>query len=488
MTPQFSESVVSELSFRRVNKTRNRFASLSELLVWGLFLLGLVWAAFIPGRIDHPQWVWLGSAFCGLAMAAIALRFNHLRYTHQRALFSMLLLMVLSIVWLIAQVLVPYSDSVQSIAFSQLDRPSWFTPQFKWSLLPHATVTLVFRDLIVLAAFICTVLLCNSKQRVKLLLLSLLMVGVVHATIAYLAWLNTTHLVDQKALDGHFGAMRGLFINRNHFGGFLVVCSTGALVPILYQIQRLRGLPFVQSVSRFLFSTSVVYALLLSGLIFCVMMSESRAALGQTVLIALVTIFGFRRALTKGHAKGGLSRQSGRLILAFVVLLTIIASTVLLDANVVRRLMHGALLGERLEQWDISFLAIAERPLIGFGGGTYGTVFEMFRNDDGLRSIIYDQAHNQFIHVLLEQGIIGLALFVGVLACSLQMSLSSLANTPSRYRHCLLLVSLAVCFGVIFQSMFDFNLQIVRFRIFFFVFLALPFVLAKYDQKTKRST
>ena len=87
----------------------------------------------------------------------------------------------------------------------------------------------------------------------------------------------------------------------------------------------------------------------------------------------------------------------------------------------------------------------------------------------------------------LEQGFIGLAFFVAILGVCFVTLRKAIASTRSRFRHALLIGVLAICCAAIFQTLFDFNLQIVRIRIFFFVSLAMIFILAKYDSHSEHS-
>lgn len=454
-----------------------------ERVTWGFFLINLLMVSLVPGRIDHPAWHYPALTLLAVAVVAILLRFQFVRQIHFRSVFIVISCVLATQLWLILQAALPYESSIHEILFPSAQRPMWFTPTFKWSLTPHGSLALALRELVVLAAFVSVVMLCTTATRVKALLWTMTLIGSLHAALAYVAWVNGSHMVDTAALDGHFDAMRGLFINRNHFSDFLLICSLGSLVPLLYRLYQLRSLSLLQASMGLVSSAALVHLLVLLGLGFCVVMSESRGGFAGMLIIASVLVFGFGSKPKENKYTSNFDRYLVRFLVFLGALVVALVSIVLLGDGVIERFSaSSSVLGERPLQWWITLLAIAERPLLGYGGGAYATVFEIYRDGYALREIVYDQAHNEYLHILLEQGVVGLMLFFTVLAVTLRRLLASLKSTRSRHQHALLLALLAVACAVLFQSLFDFNLQIVRIRIFFFVSLALVFTLARFTR------
>ncbi len=468
------------------SERRNPALELLERIVWTVLLISLAFVAFVPGRIDQPAWRYPTLALLFVALIAILMRVQTVRQLHFRSALVVVSCLLATQLWLVLQAVLPFDNGVHEYLFPQAQRPAWFVPTFKWSLTPQASLALALRELVVLAAFVSVVLLCTTTARVKSLLWLLTVVGVVHAGLAYSAWVSGTHLVDSAALDGHFEAMRGLFINRNHFGSFLLICSLGSLVPLLYRLYQLRALSLLQAALGVLSSSAMLHVLILLGLAFCIVMSESRAGFAGLLIIASVLVFGFGVKFGAATQMQSFDRILARFLVFLAALVMALVGIVLLGEGVVERFSQSyTVLGERPLQWWITLIAIAERPLIGYGGGAYATVFEIYRDGYALREIVYDQAHNEYLHVLLEQGLIGLILFLGFFAVTIWQLLASLGQTRSRHHHALLLALLAVTCAVLFQALFDFNLQIVRIRVFFFVSLAMVFVLAR---STRHST
>lgn len=94
----------------------------------------------------------------------------------------------------------------------------------------------------------------------------------------------------------------------------------------------------------------------------------------------------------------------------------------------------------RLDLWRVALEVADDYPLLGVGAGNFPvvepgyalTTVELFRVDLVLRPEV---AHNTYLHVLAEYGIIGLALFLGIIAASLLLGLRAIrtfAHTGDR--------------------------------------------------------
>src|SRR5690606_33276668 len=71
---------------------------------------------------------------------------------------------------------------------------------------------------------------------------------------------------------------------------------------------------------------------------------------------------------------------------------------------------------DRLYIWSAAVRMIAENPLTGVGGGNFPFVYADYRPEGDRRTTV-SFAHNLFLHVLAEYGVIGLvpfALMIGL--------------------------------------------------------------------------
>ena len=349
---------------------QNVYVRLWEQATWCLFLCGLLVVAFVPGRIDNPSWYYPALMLMIAAVNAILLRFRYVRHLHTKPFLLIVGLLLISQVWLVLQVTVPLEDALHQRVFPTNLRPTWFTPEFKWSLLPNQSLLLVLREMLVLAVFVSTALLCSSKARLTALLWLFVVCALMHSAIATFAWYTQSHLVDLRALDGHFDAMRGLFINRNHFASFLLIVSVGSLVSVIYRLYQLRDLSLSKKLFRFVGSRALVHCVVLTLSAFCIVMPESRAGFAGIVIILAVIIFGFGIKSSASQNKNSSDLYISKSVVFLFALLLILIAIVLLGDGVVERFSSSyTVLGERAVQWMLTLNAIFERPLIGYGGG-----------------------------------------------------------------------------------------------------------------------
>lgn len=85
----------------------------------------------------------------------------------------------------------------------------------------------------------------------------------------------------------------------------------------------------------------------------------------------------------------------------------------------------------RLSVITDSIPVIRERPLLGFGYGTFGTVWEV-RRDPSFRFDDSSEAHNDYLRLWLETGTIGIGLFLLLLLVLLIQSIQTVTAHPSK--------------------------------------------------------
>jgi O-antigen ligase len=107
--------------------------------------------------------------------------------------------------------------------------------------------------------------------------------------------------------------------------------------------------------------------------------------------------------------------------------------------------------GARIVFWTNSLALVAERPLLGYGTGSYAAIYrDRFVNPQlGLRGIPSADPHNQYLFVAVENGLLGLAVFLGIIAIACRDALG-LGN----YRVIVMGVLLTWCVTSLFNSHF----------------------------------
>ncbi len=102
-------------------------------------------------------------------------------------------------------------------------------------------------------------------------------------------------------------------------------------------------------------------------------------------------------------------------------------------------------------------------------------MFQVFRGYQDFRQVLYNQAHNDYLHIWLEQGLLGLVLWLSLIVVILRSAYRSMNNTVSTLTQATMVSVLLVMFAALAQSIVDFNLQILNIRYYFFVIMSLAF-------------
>ncbi|MEE4659689.1 MAG: O-antigen ligase family protein [Halieaceae bacterium] len=75
-------------------------------------------------------------------------------------------------------------------------------------------------------------------------------------------------------------------------------------------------------------------------------------------------------------------------------------------------------LGQRLAQWSVSWRLILEEPFLGYGVGRFNEALNSLPDAAALTATVrgYNHAHNEYLHLAVEQGLVGLVVFLCALA------------------------------------------------------------------------
>jgi O-antigen ligase len=124
----------------------------------------------------------------------------------------------------------------------------------------------------------------------------------------------------------------------------------------------------------------------------------------------------------------------------------------------------------RAHFWSVTLDIIKAHPYVGTGLGAFGVVYTRYDSRNGLFRL--EQAHNDYLQVLSDAGIIG-----GVLALSFVVLLfyKAISRAKSRddFRRGVALAALSGCFAVMVHSFFDFTLHTTSNALLFLVTAAL---------------
>ena len=258
-----------------------------------------------------------------------------------------------------------------------------------------------------------------------------------------LYWLRTPRLG---------GWIYGPYVNHNHYAGLMEL-----LVPI----------PLVLSLTRLaedrLRIAAGVAAAIMAGTIF---LSGSRGGmLAIFVELSVIAIILFRQQKATRIAIG---------LAAFaIVLVSMLAwlggkelttrvSSIAVES---RTEISG---GMRLSIDRDTFRMFRNKPVLGWGLGTFPVVYPQFRSF--YTNFFVNEAHNDYLQLLAEVGLLGFGAMLWFLIVMYRQAIPQFGNWMSDVNGAVTLACTLGCTGILVHSLLDFNLQIPANAALFYVF------------------
>lgn len=140
--------------------------------------------------------------------------------------------------------------------------------------------------------------------------------------------------------------------------------------------------------------------------------------IGYVTVFVLALIFAIQNFKTKGLIYGGLLALVGLILLGTISDL-FLNRVLLLKQDLLIYQNHGDLLasslGSRIEFALNSLKLIWEKPILGWGLGSFKSAYQNFIMLNYPTSLLTDNPHNEFLRVGVELGIIGLSLLVALI-------------------------------------------------------------------------
>jgi O-antigen ligase len=124
----------------------------------------------------------------------------------------------------------------------------------------------------------------------------------------------------------------------------------------------------------------------------------------------------------------------------------------------------------RAHFWAVTLDIIRANPFLGAGLGAFGVVYTKYDSRNGLFRL--EQAHNDYLQVFSDAGIVGGVLALGFVALLFYRALQR-AKSGDDFRRAVAFAGLGGCFAVLVHSFFDFTLHTTSNALLFLVLAAL---------------
>lgn len=327
------------------------------------------------------------------------------------------------------------------------------------SLDINATLFKLQKSLCYALLFTISLQLVNTGERLRTIAMIIVASGLFEASYAVLTVLGGSDfdILRIRQVGQHNGDASGTFVNRNHFAGYIEMClavGIGLLISTFKENNSdANWRERARELLRALLGEKIRLRLFLVAMVIALVMTHSR--MGNSAFFASMGI-----SATIGYL---LYRQTSR---SMVILF---GSMILIDVFIVSAWFGLDKLANRIEQTQMNnevrldinanaWIWFKEHWLTGSGAGSFISMFPRYRTNDVIG--FFDFAHNDYLQILGEYGLLGASLFAAIALYALWTSLQA-----QRVRRTALLrgMSFAAMMGLIsllIHSSVDFNLHI----------------------------
>lgn len=343
---------------------------------------------------------------------------------------------------------------------------------------PYSTRLVLVQFATLLVYFSATLVFIDTPHRLHLMVRTIMIFGFLLAIFGLTqSFTSPTKVYWMRELNQ--STAFGPFINRHHFAGYMELTIS---LPL--------GLLFAGAVDK----EKRLLFIFIAGLMgVALIMTASRGGIisliAQIMFFVVVTAI-FRKHNEERHRRTSRLKAVGvRLALAGALLVGLFIGVLTLGGELsINRLIVDSVNTNdpttgRAHFWSVTLGIIKAHPWIGTGLGAFGVVYTKFDSRNGLFRL--EQAHNDYLQVLSDGGIIGAALalaFVGLLFYRAFVR----AGSRDDFRRGVALAALGGCFAVLVHSFFDFTLHTTSNALLFLVLAALATINGRVEDAPRR--
>jgi O-antigen ligase len=238
------------------------------------------------------------------------------------------------------------------------------------------------------------------------------------------------------------GWIYGPYVNHNHYAGLMEMLVP---IPLVFAFSR-----YAHGRERWAAASAAAF---MGATIF---LSGSRGGMiAFAVQVAIFLYFLFREKA----ASRGAFLMAAFLVISLAAIAWIGGSEVTARLSTISGSKHSDLTNDIRFQINRDTLHMfAQRPILGWGLGTFETVYPQFRSF--YTNLLVDKAHNDYLQLLAETGVIGFAIMLWFLISVFRPAWPKIRNWPSEVNGAVTLSAVLGITGILIHSLVDFNLEI----------------------------
>ncbi|WP_096896297.1 O-antigen ligase family protein [Candidatus Scalindua japonica] len=258
-------------------------------------------------------------------------------------------------------------------------------------------------------------------------------------------------------LDSPGPSFFGSFINRNHFAGYIIMViplSLGLLISrfgsITFHKTMTWRVIFTEFESHILGNGLLVFAIMI--MVSALFLSLSRGGILSfaVTIVVFVTIISLSRK-TRSIISKGRKVTIITLFLAFILL-------VWLGIGPVMERLSDISSPDRNQVFQDTIDMTKDFPLLGSGLGTFQHLFPKYKTLE--RQQFYDHAHNDYVELLSDSGLIGFILIIGSIIIFIRKILVRWWERGDSFAKGVTLGGFCGIIAILCHSVTDFNLHI----------------------------
>ena len=343
------------------------------------------------------------------------------------------------------------------------------------SLDPYTTRLVLIQVASLLIYFAATLAFTDSPRRLRILVRNVTIFGFMLALFGLIQNFTSPtkiYWIREQPMSTPFGP----FVNRHHFAGYMELALA---LPL--------GLLFSGGVER---DKRLLYWFAVAIMGIALIMTNSRGGIISLVaeVCFLVAVSGFGRKEATGEegaGKGGRARAAVvRVGLALALVITLFVGVVLLGGESGLSRFVGTVSTEdpttgRTHFWSMTLNIIRDHPLMGAGLGAFSLAYTRYDTRNGFFRV--EQAHNDYLQVLADTGLVGAICGLFFIVALFRMGFQR-RETDDLFRRGVAMGALAGCFAVLVHSFFDFTLHTTSNALLFLVLASVATVNGRVEQ------
>jgi O-antigen ligase len=354
-------------------------------------------------------------------------------------------------------------------------------PARAFSFDPYATRLVIIQTAALLVYFASALAFIDTPRRLRLVVRVVVVFGFVLALFGLMQYFLNPYVI-YWVKEPKQAQPFGPYINRHHFAGYMELALAMPL-----------GLIFAGAVERDRLPLYAFFSLIMAA---ALVMTNSR---GGMISLAAEVLFLVVIAAAVGRRRGSeepgttdlrarVRAMAKRIAFGFALLATLFLFALYSGGEeAISRLVGTVNAADpttgRAHFWKGTLEIIKDHPVLGTGLGSFSAVYPRYDTANGAYRL--EQAHNDYLQILSDGGVIGALLGLVFVVVLLRKGFARL-ESQDKFRRGVALGALTGCVGVLVHSFFDFTLHTTANGLLFLLLAALATMNGRVEEAAQK--